>query len=103
MRDVGEIENSGDITAFLKKLQELYPYVVSGEIYTIEKELFSFYCYYFTPFSISYNLRCGLLFNYEIRDQSSIKKFEVYEILERLLEGNDEILSKTENKARKLS
>ncbi len=87
MFELGEPRYQNDITAFMKKLKELYPYVVSGEIKTLEKELFVFYCYFFTPFSISYILRCGLLFEYEIETQEPIQKFEVYEILKKLIKN----------------
>ena len=78
MFELEEQKYQEDTTAFMKKLKELYPYVVSGEIFTLEKELFVFYCYFFTTFSISYILRCGLLFQYEIETQEPIQKFEVY-------------------------
>ena len=91
MSDVGLVRDTEDLTAFMKTLQRFYPYVVSGELYTVEKELFSFYCYYLTPYSISYNLRCGLLFNYQIENQESIfDKGEVRKILEKMLEERNQ-------------
>ncbi|MFX0132095.1 MAG: hypothetical protein ACFFDN_00485 [Candidatus Hodarchaeota archaeon] len=89
MGRIGMIKEELDHTAFMQELIRKYPYVVSGSIKTIEKELFVFYCYHFTGFSISYILRCALLHFRDIEYQKPLslwKKYEALTILREMLE-----------------
>jgi hypothetical protein len=66
-------------------LIEIFPYVVSGKINVIEKELISFYFTFINEFSISYAIRVGLIHFRDLKNQDPIEKEEVIAILNELI------------------
>ncbi len=66
-------------------LIEIFPHVVSGSIYVIEKELLSFYFTFISEFSVSYAIRVGLIHFRNLEDQDPIEKEEVIPILNELI------------------
>ena len=78
-----------DFTDCKQMLIEIFPHVVSGEVYTIEKELFTFYFTFLSEFSISYTIRVGLIHFRELENQNPIGKEEIIPILEKILQLNE--------------
>jgi len=76
-----------DITDWMDILIDLYPNVVSSEIYNIEKELLTYYFTFHSTFSISYALRIILVHynEFNLEDQKPIGKDEVPYILSEIL------------------
>ncbi len=74
-----------DITDNKQSLIEIFPHVVSGIVYVIEKELISFYFTFMNEFSISYAIRVGLIHFRDLENQDPIKKEEVLAILNELI------------------
>lgn len=74
-----------DLTDWLDILKNIFPSVVSGEVYKLEKDLFSFYCKFNTEFTVSYTIRVALMHFRDIEDQLSIIKDEVHPIMTDLL------------------
>jgi len=66
-------------------LIEIFPHVVSGSVYVIEKELLSFYFTFIREFSVSYAIRVGLIHFRNLEDQDPIEKEEVIPILNELI------------------
>ena len=66
-------------------LIEIFPYVVSGRVHVIEKELISFYFTFINEFSISYAIRVGLIHFRDLKNQDPIEKEEVIAILNELI------------------
>ena len=66
-------------------LIEIFPHVVSGSVYVIEKELLSFYFTFISEFSVSYAIRVGLIHFRNLEDQYPIEKEEVIPILNELI------------------
>ena len=66
-------------------LIEIFPHVVPGSIYVIEKELLSFYFTFISEFSVSYAIRVGLIHFRNLEDQDPIEKEEVIPILNELI------------------
>lgn len=74
-----------DITDNKQLLTEIFPHVVSGRVYVIEKELFSFYYTFISEFSMSYAIRVGLIHFRDLESQNPIEKEEVIPILKDLI------------------
>lgn len=74
-----------DLTDWLDILKNIFPSVVSGEVYKLEKDLFTFYCKFNTDFTVSYTIRVALIHFRNITDQLPIIKNEVYPIMTDLL------------------
>ena len=74
-----------DTTDYKQALIEIFPYVVSGRVYVIEKELISFYFTFISEFSISYAIRVGLIHFRDLKNQDPIEKEEVIAILNELI------------------
>lgn len=74
-----------DYTDNKQLLIEIFPRVVSGKIYVIEKELLSFYFTFISEFSVSYAIRVGLIHFRTLEDQNPIEKEEVIPILNELI------------------
>ena len=74
-----------DITDNKQLLIEIFPNVVSGRIYIIEKELFSFYYTFISEFSVSYAIRVGLIHFRDLESQNPIEKEEVIPILNSII------------------
>lgn len=74
-----------DITDWLDILKELFPCVISGEIFKLEKDLFAFYCKFKTDFSMSYITRIALMHFRTIDESEFIEKDEVVHIMVDLL------------------
>lgn len=71
-----------DTTDCYSNLINVYPKVVSGNVYTIEKELFSFYFTFINiKSSISYAVRVALIHHRNDSDREPIKKEEIIPIL----------------------
>jgi len=66
-------------------LTEIFPHVVSGRVYVIEKELFSFYYTFISEFSMSYAIRVGLIHFRDLESQDPIEKEEVIPILREMI------------------
>ncbi|MFW9971725.1 MAG: hypothetical protein ACFFDF_16150 [Candidatus Odinarchaeota archaeon] len=78
-----------DTTDNKQLLIEIFPHVVSGRIFVIEKELFTFYFTFLNEFSISYAIRTGLIHFRNLEDQVPIEKEEVIPILNKLIKKVD--------------
>lgn len=65
----------------------LFPKVISGEIYTIEKELFTFYSTFLTEMSTSYMIKVALIYFRDEDDQEPIDKEEVIPLLINILKN----------------
>lgn len=74
-----------DYTDSKQLLIEIFPHVVSGIVYVIEKELISFYFTFINEFSISYAIRAGLIHFRDLENQDPIEKEEVLAILNELI------------------
>lgn len=74
-----------DISDNKQLLIEIFPHVVSGRVYIIEKELFSFYYTFISEFSMSYAIRVGLIHFKDLESQNPIKKEEVIPILMEMI------------------
>lgn len=74
-----------DITDWLDILKELFPCVISGQIYKLEKDLFSFYCKFKTDFSMSYTTRVALMHFRDMNKEGPIERDEVTEIMVDIL------------------
>ncbi len=74
-----------DITDNKQSLIEIFPHVVAGRVYVIEKELISFYFTFISEFSVSYAIRVGLIHFRNLEDQDPIEKEEVIPILNELI------------------
>ncbi len=74
-----------DITDNKQSLIEIFPHVVSGIVYVVEKELISFYFTFMSGFSVSYAIRVGLIHFRYLENQDPIKKEEVLAILNELI------------------
>lgn len=74
-----------DITDNKQLLTEIFPHVVSGRVYVIEKELFSFYYTFISEFSMSYAIRVGLIHFRDLESQNPIEKEEVIPILKEMI------------------
>lgn len=77
-----------DITDNKQSLIEIFPNVVSGIVYVVEKELISFYFTFINEFSISYAIRVGLIHFRDLENQDPIEKEEVIGILNELINEN---------------
>jgi len=77
-----------DISDNKQLLIEIFPHVVSGRVYVIEKELFSFYYTFISEFSVSYAIRVGLIHFRDLESQNPIEKEEVIPILKEILNIN---------------
>lgn len=76
-----------DFTDKKALLIDLFPKVILGEIYTIEKELFTFYSTFLTEISTSYMIKVALIhFRYE-KNQKPIEKEEVIPLLINILKN----------------
>jgi hypothetical protein len=80
-----ELLQYSDPTDNKQLLIEIFPYVVSGRVYVIEKELISFYFTFINEFSISYAIRVGLIHFRDLKNQDPIEKEEVIAILNDLI------------------
>jgi len=69
-------------------LIDLFPKVISGEIYTIEKELFTFYSTFLTEMSTSYMIKVALIHFRNEKDQEPIEKEEVIPLLMNILKDS---------------
>jgi len=74
-----------DITDNKQLLIEIFPHVVSGIVYVVEKELISFYFTFINEFSLSYAIRVGLIHFRDLENQDPIEKEEVLAILNELI------------------
>jgi len=74
-----------DITDYKQSLIEIFPHVVSGIVYVVEKELISFYFTFINEFSVSYAIRVGLIHFRDLENQDPIEKEEVLAILNELI------------------
>lgn len=74
-----------DISDNKQLLTETFPHVVSGRIYVVEKELFSFYYTFISEFSVSYAIRGGLIHFRDLASQNPIEKEEVIPILKEMI------------------
>ncbi len=74
-----------DITDNKQLLIEIFPHVVSGIVYVVEKELISFYFTFINEFSLSYTIRVGLIHFRDLENQDPIEKEEVLAILNELI------------------
>lgn len=74
-----------DYTDSKQLLIEIFPHVVSGIVYVIEKELISFYFTFINEFSLSYAIRVGLIHFRDLENQDPIEKEEVIAILNELI------------------
>lgn len=80
-----ELLQYSDPTDNKQLLIEIFPHVVSGRVYVIEKELISFYFTFINEFSISYAIRVGLIHFRDLKNQDPIEKEEVIAILNELI------------------
>lgn len=87
IRDVSDPVDSVDLTSWFESLLHMFPKVVSGKVYTIEKELFTFYFTFLNSFSVSYAVRCALIHYQNLENQIEIKKDEVISLQENLITG----------------
>ena len=76
-----------DVIDWFGTLKNLYPYVVSGKVLTIEKELFTFYFTFCSEFSVSYATRVALIHFRNELPQEPIKRNEILPIMQDLLEA----------------
>ncbi|MFX1236331.1 MAG: hypothetical protein ACFFAS_20315 [Promethearchaeota archaeon] len=74
-----------DYTDKKAKIIEIFPKVISGEINTIEKELFTFYSTFLTDFSMSYMIRVALIHFRHESPSEPINKEEVIYIMRTLV------------------
>ena len=74
-----------DYTDYKQSLIEIFPHVVSGIVYVIEKELISFYFTFINEFSLSYAIRVGLIHFRDLENQDPIEQEEVLAILNELI------------------
>ena len=74
-----------DITDWFGTLKNIYPYVVSGKVLTIEKELFTFYFTFCSEFSVSYATRVALIHFRNELPQEPIERNEISPIMQDLL------------------
>ncbi len=74
-----------DYTDSKQLLIDIFPHVVSGIVYVVEKELISFYFTFINEFSLSYAIRVGLIHFRDLENQDPIEKEEVLAILNELI------------------
>jgi hypothetical protein len=73
--------NCSDLTEFLDFLINAFPYTISGWIPNVEKELLTFYFTFCTDWSLNWALRCALVINASVSEQSPITREEVPNLL----------------------
>lgn len=80
-----------DPTEQYNLLIAIFPKVVSGKLYSIEKELLTLFFTFFTEYTISYAIRVALIHFQDLPNQTPIKKCEIIPILYNLITNHDEL------------